>query len=678
MVRVLSPSLMAAVGASTRVPAIAISIEDHVPHYQSYQTPNSTDGWNDACIANDGSIIRVSLTRGSNIFAQSFQWQRITNPATAGQWSSWNTFGGAASTCYQDSGCAVSNSNGTLRAFAQQGSSRALWTWSSTDNGQTWSATPGTVLTPPSSAALLGIGSAGNNDVFFLYQLVSGVYTGCAFFSGTWSALHTSSVSPLNYGGGVAAYWDGSAYWIVASDTATLYLSTYTPGSNSWLAYQPIATAASALLVRLAPRLQRDPISGLYTLISIEEDTGVNTGAVYSYPRLRQSSDLQHWSQGTILHSINVQYGATLIVTPTATFLSSMPTILRARAYNQSDSSQQLSVSGTLDAYSQSDEIGKPGKLQLLLDNNQGALSALISQPSNPQPLGPQSSVIVRAGYRTGSPANTTELVRVGTYRIERIQVVRTQQQQQLRLLCVDTTAQLDQLNRFQMTYTYQQLGWLLREVCARAGLFSLALPTASQINQTVPYFVIQAARPYRAALDELCRIYDLSFFLDQNEVVQFRELSASDPVTWTYQPELESITFGSQQQSGNHVIVTGKPPVSGTSSALTTAEAYDDTNLQWTGQERLIQHIDQKLITTAQCASKAAFLLSSAQRAQVQHQIQVPFNPAHQLLDVIKITDASIPRGSGLSSAGRIIQSDAIYDPAQAAYTHTLHLTGV
>src|SRR5690348_3037542 len=59
--------------------------------------------------------------------------------------------------CFQDGGCAITNWNGVLRAFAQRGTGgNDLWTWVSSDNGASWSG-PVTVLTPPSGALSKGI-----------------------------------------------------------------------------------------------------------------------------------------------------------------------------------------------------------------------------------------------------------------------------------------------------------------------------------------------------------------------------------------------------------------------------------------------------------------------------------------------------------------------------------------
>lgn len=50
---------------------------------------------------------------------------------------------------------------------------------------------PSERLATSGGALTKGIGSAGNNDVFFLYDVIGGEAIGCSFFSGTWSALKT-------------------------------------------------------------------------------------------------------------------------------------------------------------------------------------------------------------------------------------------------------------------------------------------------------------------------------------------------------------------------------------------------------------------------------------------------------------------------------------------------------
>ena len=129
--RTITSTLTTAINAQTRRPAITLSAEDHVNHLQQIvTTTGNVDSWSDMCVANDGSIVRVRVTwgGGSLDFVQNFQWQRITDPTSSSQWTTWTTFGGASGNIWDDGSCAISNNSGILRAFAQQGTGgAAIW-----------------------------------------------------------------------------------------------------------------------------------------------------------------------------------------------------------------------------------------------------------------------------------------------------------------------------------------------------------------------------------------------------------------------------------------------------------------------------------------------------------------------------------------------------------------------
>ncbi len=165
---------------------------------------------------------------------------------------------------------------------------------------------------------------------------------------------------------------------------------------------------------------------------------------------------------------------------------------------------------------------------------------------------------------------------------------------------------------------------------------------------------------------------------LDQDEVVQFRELSTSDASVWSYQPEIESVQFGSEDARANHIVVTGKPPLAGIAGALTTAEAYDDAHMHMVGVERLLHHVDPKLTTAAQCSQKAAFLLAQEVRSSILHTVTLPPNPALQLLDCITLKDSIAPQGSGQQAAGRIMHIAVSYDAQHAVNEMKLTLEGM
>ena len=693
MVRTLTTTLTNALNALTRRPSLQLSAEDHILHYSSYQTPNTPDAYNDACIAGDGSIIRVQITRGSNHFQQNFCYQRITDPSVAAQWSSWTTFGSASSNIFQDGGCAVSYNAaaGEIRAFAQQGSGgNALWYWRSTDNGNSWTTAPATVVSPPGSALCKGISSCGNNDVFFIYDVSGGENIGCSFFSsGTWSGLHAWTLPVITSGAGLAVWYGSpgpaSTYTVIYSDSYSLKACSCNSAGSNWLAGQDVAPATSTAIGRIAPRLFWDASAlagqGLMHLLCVESDSGLITGSVYSYPRVRQSADLVHWSNGVIYHDLGGTYGAAAFkCTPpsgsagTRYFLASMATVFSTQVFATSNTNQYLDCSGAILAYTRQERVGKPARLEVVLDNVNGSYTSLIAPSSSyGKPIALNTSLVLKEGYAVGTPPTTPAVVQTGTYHINQILFERSPDQNQVRLIAYDLSRNLDLECRYQMTYTNLSLAYLITEMCARAGLFQLILPNTSQMGQGVVAFVLHAGQTYRKALDELCTMFGLDYFLDQNEIMQFRELSSSDTPAWSYQPEIELLSFGGDDLRANHVIVSGKPPTGGQAMALTTAEVYDDSNVHAVGLERLLHITDQKLTTTGQCSLRASLSLSQEQRSQLTHKVTVPLNPALQLLDVITLTDP----GSGQSGNARIIESTVKYDAQHAEYSMTMTLEG-
>ncbi|HEU5383427.1 MAG TPA: hypothetical protein VFV38_49125 [Ktedonobacteraceae bacterium] len=688
MVRVLSSALTTSLNSLVRVPAVTLRIEDHILHYALYQSPASADGWNDACLAGDNSLVRVQVTRGGFGFTSTFQAQRVTDPTQATQWSSWTPLPGSTGMIFQDGSCALANSAGVLRAFAQRGTGgNDLWVWTSLDNGLTWTG-PVTVLTPPGGALLRGIGSAGNSDVFFLYDVPGGEAMGCSFFlGGSWSALTTWSLPTIANGAGVAVAFAHSLYTLIYSDGYTLAMCSFNPASGVWSAGPAIISADSSAIGRNAPRLSL--ADGLYTLVCVEYDSGALTGSVYSYPRLRQSADLQHWSDGCILHELSSIYGVIALNWPAPpvgnagvrAYVISPGNVYSAPLFQPGNLAQYLDVSASILSYTRQERPGQPARLEVLLDNEQGRYNALITAANasgNYQPVGLNASLILSEGYRTGAPPSTPAVVKVGTYHLTHIQVVRTPTANYLRLSALDLTRNLDLVARYQQVYTGATLGYLITEIAARAGLFSVVLPATTQIAQVVPAFVLQAGSTYCHALDELCTIYGLIYFLDQDEVVQVRELATGDPSVWTYQPEIETVSFGASDLRANHVIVSGQPPTGPQPVALTTAEVFDDTHMRLVGLERILHHVDPRLSTVAQCAQKAAFLLIQEARTQVAHSVTVALNPALQLYDVLTLIDSQAPGGSGQTSTCRLLSQHAHYDARQGIYELQLILEGL
>ncbi len=684
--RILSSTLTTAVNSSTRRPYVTLSAEDHIVHFsQTLVTTGNTDCLADMSSAGDGSIIRVRLTRGANGLQQSFQWQRITDPTNATQWQNWTTFGGGSANMFQDAGCALMNNGTLIRAFAQQGSGgNALWNWQSSDGGQTWSASPTTILSLSGSALIKGLASAGNNDCFFLYDVTGGQAIGATFWSGSaWSALQTWTLPTLPGSSGLAVTRLNATYTIVYTDGYSLKACTTNSNATSWTALPDIATTTSTAIARFSPHLAY--VDGLYNLICIEADNGLLTGSVYTYPRVRQSTDLLHWSSGYILQNMPGTFGTCFLkCMPPGTsrsryVMACMQQVELDSDFQTSDSNRYLDLSSKILAYQRREEVGKPATITVSLDNSLSNLTPFVAiYGTSYQPIGLNTTLALSEGYKTGTPPQNPEAIGVAKYRIRQIIFERTPELNQLQIEAQDLSTLLDEVNRYQVSYLNQPLSWMISEICARAGLFSVALPGTTQMSTSITNFILHAGQKYRQALDELCRVGWLEYFLDQNETLQFRELSTSDPAVWSYTPEIATLALGSANQRANHVIVTGKPPVSGFFGSITDGEAYDITHMYTTGIERLLIDVDPKLTTSSLCASKAAFILQQEQRDQTAHSVTVPVNPALQLIDAITLTDQAPTFGTGKSATARIYHSEIHFQPTQGQYDMKLFMEGM
>ncbi|GHO56943.1 hypothetical protein [Ktedonobacter robiniae] len=534
MARTLTTTLTTAVGDTTRVPVIAATCEDHIARYNQLAAANTAQSQSffNACIANDGSIIRVWVVAGSS--PATFQYQRITNPATSSQWTTWTTFGGASATIALNGACCVSNNGGTLRAFAQQSTSpNSLWTWSSTDNGVTWSASPSVVYTPVSTGALMrGLGSGGNSDIFLQYDVVGGKSMGMCTFNGTsWSAIAVWPGGIVSGLAGVAVYWDSSAllYRLVYSTATEIYSFNVNSTGTTWSGQNYLVAASANGLIHQSPFLLREP-NGVYTVTYVDYDPGTITGATFFYPRVRQSIDFIHWSNGYIFQDANLAANLGIIPlyrsTDTTVYMVAQNRTYMRSDYSQANTARYLDISAAILSYKRTEHESKPATIELELDNTGGAFNSKVGSLTTFAPINIGSSLIVNEGYKTGAAHTTPEIVKTATFRMKKVTFERGPSTHLIKIVGVDASYLLDTINHFQIQYAAQTVAYLITEICARAVLFTVVVPGSSTFTQTVPIFILQANRTLRATLNEVCQTYNLRYFIDQDEKVQLREFN--------------------------------------------------------------------------------------------------------------------------------------------------------
>lgn len=276
--RPLTTSIQDALAATGRAPALSAQLFDPIERYSDYQTLAIAEGISAVSIANDGSIVRAYVDRPAGAFAATLSVQRITDPSQGAQWATWSALSSA--NMLRDAGCAISNNSGTLQLFAQSGTSPFnLLVWTSLDNGATWS---GPVTIAAINAAVRGLGSAGQNEVFYAYDSTGGVALAVSTYSGSaWSTPSTWTLGVLPACLGIDAAWDAatSRYLLAVSDGSQITGYSYTPGGGAWalvISIAPLDSAASVGISRAYPRLQC--FDGLYCLSYLELDSTTISG----------------------------------------------------------------------------------------------------------------------------------------------------------------------------------------------------------------------------------------------------------------------------------------------------------------------------------------------------------------------------------------------------------------
>jgi len=256
--RALTTSIQNALAATSRTPAVSVQLYDPIEQYSAYQTLAISEGRSAACVAADGAIIRASTDSPLAAFSSTLSVQRVSDPSSAAQWSAWTVLSSA--NLLRDAGCALSNNGGTLRVFAQSGvSPYNLLVWTSADNGATWS---GPVTIAAVNAAIRGLGSAGQNDIFYAYDVTGGEAIAVSSYSGgAWSAPVSWTLGVIPACVGLDAAWDAtnSRSLLAVSDGSQITGYSYTPSGGAWA----LVTAIAAVLIERSRTARRRPVRPL-------------------------------------------------------------------------------------------------------------------------------------------------------------------------------------------------------------------------------------------------------------------------------------------------------------------------------------------------------------------------------------------------------------------------------
>jgi len=665
--RIIDSALQSAISAAASMPAVTCTIAKSDPPFAPYQSLAGVEARVSACVAHDGSVVRAHIPQSGGA-SQPIAVQRITDPAQASQWSAWSALSGASAMNASAGVCVVANSDGVVWLFAQSyGGSYPVQWWRSNDNGQTWSGPANLSALPTAPTNVRGLASSGNNDLFALYDTAGGVQIAYAAYSGSsWGIWLESTLAALSAGAGLAVTYDhaSSLFFVAAADGSAIAASSLNPGTWSWSALPVIVPASASGVQHLFPSLAR--IDQLYCLCYTEIDAGNVTSLVYSRPRLIQSRDFLHWSDGYPL-GISCALACVWFDAHTnppagsagpAQYVAGDLQIWRAPHYDATDPLQYIDVSARVLSFQRRERASARSELELVLDNADGAINRFFTAGNGAF----NALITLSEGYLVNGMPDT---VQTGLYRLETITFRRTPDTSQIEITASDPTKWLKWQARTMRAYAGQTLGWLIAEVAARANIPLAPLPNTPQMGQIVASFVIPTGTTLMHALKELCGTYDLYWLYDQTNGLTIRELNSGDGINWSYHPDWFALSLGYSDDHATHVIITGRPL---SVAQLCAAEYVDYTMSAIDHQDRVLHVAMPRITTNAQASIKATLMMGDEQRSRTAHQVTVAGNPALQVLDVVQLTDDFL----GLTFTGRIAEIHVTYEAQRALYLMT------
>ena len=643
--RALSPALQAAIGSAE--PLVQLELIDWAPHYAAVFSGGPA-GRTGAVIAFDGALVQAYSDGAGHLYVR-----RVADP-TQSSWGAWTQITASANS----SGLLCLACIGDrLRLFWPDAATTQLFYADSTSNGLSWTA-PATLFDP--AAPLAGIAADGTGtQVFLLYQ-TGGLWRVALWtLGGSWTKADWTNGDAYAAGGlGAVRNADGSYLLAVAlqSGTATgmaLQVCSYTGTWSAPLTAVPADLGAGTAL--------QDPhlavYDGLYHLCYGLADSGSISGLASTRAALAHSLDGLHWSD-PLEDASSYAHGAVALKHAAGYLLAAPDAAALAPPYSGS-AAQYRDCTADLSACEVIQKDGAPARLVVTLQNDLGQYNALPA-------LRPNACLRLSLGYAVAGAVPAFRAY------IDDWSYLNAAGEAELVLTASDALAWLDRQSRATLVYGNQTVGWLAREIAARAGLLNVAIPGTAQFAQVVPTFSVPAGTTWRAALTRLSRLYGFDVAArtlpDGSDSLALVEKSPSDAPVWSYGAEAELRIAGHNADRANHVLVFGAPSAGG----LPVGEAWDWADVGATGQERFLQVVEPQITTHTGAGIRATLELQREMRYAAGGSLSVALHPGLELWDVLTLA------GVGPPATLRIATLHHAFQPGSGVYDLVLTLEGV
>jgi hypothetical protein len=663
--RTLPLGLPALITAQSQQPALQLTVQDTIPRF-SLLGAGGPGGRSAAIITTAGTLLRACVPQNAN--PNPVVLQRITSPGTASQWSAPGAM--ATSIATAAAACALAQTGSAIRLFYQSATDQKIYFRDSTDDGQTWSAEQSMGIALPLGAGNVcyGIAAASTTLVYAAYATADTnpcLWVQSIFSGGAWSAWsNTGPSAPSGWGKirGIACVPLGGNQYFMAgvqmkSPVKGIAAATTTTagGGAVYSPFQQVVPLDSPSLgLSLAyPSIHYDAASATWYAAVMTTDDGSLSGAAGTRTTVLTSSDFVIWRPLAAIGPA-LQYGAHAMLLAGQLYVFDA-----ASCYVASQPGGVLDLSDDVLAVSVSERPNQPASLVMTLSNITGAY---VNNPS----LRLDARLQLSFGY-----GNLT--VPTHTMIVEGITAQATPFGRDVVVTARDHLKLLDYPSTRLLSYSSQTVGQLAQAICREARATLAALPATPQFSQSIPCFMVSPGESWLHALQRLADAFGFTFFADPTPQVRIVEPQPGEPSTWSYGGEVLAAQWTAQSDQANWVRVVGTP--SSGANLPPFADVVDGPNIAWTGSERHRVVTDRLLDSAAKCAMKAALILLAEQREANAGEILAAMNPAHELMDIVQMTDAA----SGLDHQPmRIAGLDLLIEPQTGAWEHRISTSGV
>lgn len=650
--RTLPSGLATKITASGQQPEISVTVQDLVTKLTLFAQATYPAGPSAAVLSTTGKILRARIAN-SGATTGPLYLQSIT-PASPTSWTATGTL--LSSAAVVSAGAAIAQTAGTTRCFYQRASDSFIVYRDSTDDGLTWGAETSLLAVPLPYCT--GITASSTTQVWiaaYVYPTAASLLYRSAYTT-SWSAWSNEGPPSPTWGllEGLNSTTVAGTTYVAAGVAMRAYVSgisassfTYAGTTYSGMAYIQQLDSPAAGLTCADPDIFYDG-SSFYAVVTLTDDGSVSTSG-HTRTAIYTSSDGLTWQPYLAAGSV-LQGGAHLIKTGGTTYVFDAVT-----CYTVPSPPAAIDLSDDVLALHITETFNRPSTLALELSNNTGQYTAAPWLSDN-------VTLTVSLGYGG-------QLVQTHTFYLDDWQLTSTAADQTLTLAARDYLKLMDYPSTGLITYTGQTTTQILTDLAKKAQVTIGSPPATPQFSQTIGCFLINQGETFLAALNRLANVFGFIVAAGGGPSVFLFDPQVTDGSTWTYGTEILGAGRGQEADAANVIRVTGAAAATATAPAW--AEVTDAADILARGMERYRNVVDRILTTSAQCLIRAQQELRAEQRTKVHAALTVALNPAHQLGDVIAVTDT----GCGMSgTAYRISGMQWIADPTTGAWEH--HLT--